>query len=389
MADTTATQVQAAEERFADELAFLAVQDTGPRPPGWAMTPRAVVDFICGVQGLRLDKAAAAKHPDLPARRDISPKFIGDKAIVQRCVVTLAGARALLLTGEPGTAKSMLSELLAAAISGTSAFVVQGSAGTTEDQLRYGWNYAQLLAEGPSPQALVPSAVMAAMRKGTIVRVEEITRMLPEIQDALVPVLSERRISVAELGDETVYAREGFSVIATANLRDKGVSDMSAALKRRFNFERIDPIADRDAERRLVARATRQALDKAAVHVPVDTRVVDTLVTIFRDLRRGITDEGWPVDKPSTTMSTAEAVAISSSLAFDGVYFPSGKDPVADIPGHIAGAVRTNDDKDTARLAAYFDTVVKRRAEQNQSGATGDTADPWTVLWQARTDIVR
>ena len=74
-------------------------------------------------------------------------------------MVTLAGERGLLLVGEPGTAKSMLSELLAAAISGTSALQVQGTAGTTAEHLRYGGNYALLLARGPQPEALVPSPV--------------------------------------------------------------------------------------------------------------------------------------------------------------------------------------------------------------------------------------
>ena len=50
----------------------------------------------------------------------------------------------------PGTAKTWVSEHLAAAISGDSTLVVQGTAGTPEEAIRYGWNYARLLAEGPS-----------------------------------------------------------------------------------------------------------------------------------------------------------------------------------------------------------------------------------------------
>ena len=117
---------------------------------------------------------------------------------------------------------------------------MQGTAGTTEDAFRYGWNYALLLAQGPSPEALVDSPVLSAMRTGRVVRVEEITRCLPEVQDALVSILSDRRVSVPDLTateDAVVPAAPGFTVIATANLRDRGVSEMSAALKRRFNFE--------------------------------------------------------------------------------------------------------------------------------------------------------
>lgn len=202
LTDTTvqspARQSLPAEERYAAELAFLAAQDTGPRPPGWALTPRAVVTFVCGSEGAELT-LAGRRPAGLPAKLVIAPKFVGERALVERCVVTLAGERGLLLTGEPGTAKSMLSELLAAAVCGTSALTVQGTAGTTEDAFRYGWNYALLLAQGPTSQALVDSPVLSAMRTGRVVRVEEITRCLPEVQDALVSILSDRRVSVPEL----------------------------------------------------------------------------------------------------------------------------------------------------------------------------------------------
>lgn len=196
-------QTLPAEERHATELAFLAAYDDGARPPGWTLTPRAVVTFICGSGGetLRLpaSRKATGDGPEPPARLVVPPKFVGERALVERCVVTLAGERGLLLVGEPGTAKSMLSELLAAAVCGTSALTVQGTAGTTEDAFRYGWNYALLLAQGPSRQALVDSPVLAAMRTGRVARVEEITRCLPEVQDALVSILSDRRLSVPEL----------------------------------------------------------------------------------------------------------------------------------------------------------------------------------------------
>jgi len=185
-------QILPAEERHATGLAFLAAHDDGPRPPGWALTPRAVVTFICGSDGKALEGPGQ--------RLVIAPKFVGERALVERCVVPLGGERGLLLVGEPGTAKSVLSELLSAAVCGTSALTVQGTADTTEDAFRYGWKYALLLAQGPSRQALVDSPVLSAMRTGRVARVEEITRCLPEVQDALVSILSDRRVSVvAEL----------------------------------------------------------------------------------------------------------------------------------------------------------------------------------------------
>lgn len=362
-------QVLLAEQQFADELEFLAQWDTGPRPPGWQLTPRAVVAFIMGGEDLRAGRS----------RRTISPKYVGDPALIERCVVTLAGSRGLMLVGEPGTAKSTLSELLSAAICGTSELVVQGTAGTTEDQLRYGWNYAMLLGHGPTEDALVPSPVMRAMETGRIARIEEITRCLPEVQDSLVSVLSERRIAVPELGDTSVAAAEGFGLIGTANLRDRGVSEMSAALKRRFSFETVLPIADFDAEVALVLAQTKRALQAAQIDTPVDEAVVEVLVTAFRDLRSGISREGWPVEKPTTVLSTAEAVSVSTAVALATAYFPSHGSGVEDLTGHLLGVVRKDDPADADRLRGYWDAVVRRRAE--------DGSAPWRALWDRRDEL--
>jgi MoxR-like ATPase len=351
------------ETVYATELAFLAAHDRGPRPPGWRLTPRAVVAFVCGSRGEALALPAdAATDGALPRSLVISEKLVGERSLVERSVVTLAGERGLLLVGEPGTAKSMLSELLAAAISGTSGLVVQGTAGTTEEQLRYGWNYALLLAKGPVPEALVPSPVLAAMRRGALVRVEEVTRCLPEVQDALVSILSDRRLSVPELG-ALEPARAGFNVIATANLRDRGVSEMSAALKRRFNFEQVPPIAVLEHEVALVKRRATASLAQLGEPLRVDDAVLEALVTAFRDLRTGRTVEGWSVERPSTVMSTAEAVGVASSLGLATAYFGHDRDPATLLPGHLLGVVLKDEPRDRGKLLAYWDSAVKRRAE--------------------------
>ncbi|SIO62714.1 MoxR-like ATPase [Singulisphaera sp. GP187] len=355
-----------AEERYADQLAFLRAVDTSSRPQGWLLSPGLVVDFLCGTHGEAIRAPSSAELPaGAPRSMVIEPKFVGGRALIERSVVTLAGERGLLLVGQPGTAKSMIGELLAAAISGSSALTIQGTAGANEDQLRYGWNYAMLLDRGPSPEALVPSPVLTAMRTGRLVRIEEITRCLPEVQDALISVLSERRLMIPELEgpDGSVFAAPGFNVIATANLRDRGVSEMSAALKRRLNFETVPPIADAQEEIDLVRRRARVVLSESGTEADVDARLLDILVRTFRDLRAGRTEEGWNVERPAAAMSTAEAVTVAAAITRQGTFFPTQKDPVSLLPGYLLGVVLKDNQEDRARLLAYWDGPIRRRGE--------------------------
>ncbi len=357
-----------AEEKFAAQLAFLRAIDTAPRPRGWLISPERVVDFLCGTAGEAIRAPASADlPPGSPKSITIEPKFVGPRSLVERCVVTLAGERGLLLVGQPGTAKSMLGELLAAAISGSSALTVQGTAGASEDHLRYGWNYAMLLDKGPRPEALVPSPVLTAMQTGRLVRIEEVTRCLPEVQDALISVLSERRMMIPELDGEagSVFASPGFNVIATANLRDRGVAEMSAALKRRFNFETVLPIGDAKKEIELVGHRAQAVLTESGTETTVDAKLLEILVTTFRDLRDGRTEEGWSVERPAAVMSTAEAVTVAAAITRQGAFFSSQKDPVSLLPGYLLGVVLKDNQEDRHRLLAYWDGPVRRRSEDD------------------------
>lgn len=340
-----------AEEEFAPQLGALAADDTGPRPQGWKLTPRAVKRFICGDTTL-----------------NIAPKFVGDDALVDRAIVSLMGRQGLILVGEPGTAKSLLSELLAAAISGSSTAVIQGSAGIIEDHLRYGWNYAMLLASGPSPDAMVPSPMLNAMREGRIVRLEEITRCAPEVQDVLISLMSEKTMAVPELGnDHEVRALPGFNIIATANLRDRGVHDMSSALKRRFNFETVHPIADPAYEMDLVAGqlAARMTDHPTADDAPHD--VLELLVTVFRDLRQGRLEDGTTVTAPKAVMSTAESVNVAHAAMLDATYLDQGPLTGAHLARQLQGVVFKDDAEDARKLGAYVDLVARDRARKSKA----------------------
>ena len=347
-----------AEITYAEELAALLAWDTGEKPPGWKLSPRAVVLFICGSGGGKAAKGVKKQPPV------ISRKFHGDDRLVERAVIGLAGSRALLLVGEPGTAKSLLSELLSAAITGHSLNVVQGTAATTDDQIRYSWNYALLLAEGPTTRALVPSPIYTAMTRGELVRFEEITRCPPEVQDTLVSVLSEKMMPIPELGgsEGVVFAKPGFNVIATANVRDRGVHEMSSALKRRFNFETVQPIRDAASEIDLVHVEVARQLALAGAPADIDRDVVSLLVTVFQDLRSGRTPEGVDVEKPNAVMSTAEAVSVGLAASLDAYYFGSKKLTAAELGRHVPGAVVKENADDAKKFRQYLTSVVKRRA---------------------------
>jgi MoxR-like ATPase len=341
-----------AEVRYKGEIERLIVADDAPRPAGWRMSARAVRRFILGDEKLA-----------------VSRKFYGDDPLVDRAVVTLIGAQGLMLVGEPGTAKSMLSELLAAAISGNSGLVVQGSAGTTDDHIRYSWNYALLLAEGPSERALVPSPVLEAMRSGRIVRIEELTRCPPEVQDALISTLSEKVIAIPELGQGSeagmVRARPGFNVIGTANLRDRGVHEMSSALKRRFNFETVHPIADPAFERKLIMDQLAERMPADAVGRVMGEDVVSLLVETFQELRAGQTREGVRLAKPEAVMSTAEAVNVAHAAALEAVYLDGARASPAHVARQIQGIVLKDNPEDGKKLRAYVEHIAKERAATN------------------------
>jgi MoxR-like ATPase len=352
---------QPAEILFAEELAALAKADTGSRPPGWKLSPRTVRSFICG-----------NKSPK------IARKFYGDDMLVERAIIGLAGNRGLLFVGEPGTAKSMLSELLAAAISGCSINTIQGSSGTTEDQIKYSWNYALLLAEGPTPRAMVPGPLHVGMSQGSMVRFEEITRCPPEIQDVLISIVSEKLMMVPELAgdDRVLLAQPGFNIIATANIRDRGVHEMSSALKRRFNFETVHPIGELEQEITLVTEQCQELLREAAAEIKVDRNVIEVLVTAFHDLREGVTVDGVQVEKPSTVLSTAEAVSVALQASLDAFYYDDGKLSPEHVGRHLAGAAMKDSPEDLKKLKHYFDIVVRQRGK--------DKGGAWAELGKAR-----
>ncbi|KPQ02474.1 AAA family ATPase [Marinobacter sp. HL-58] len=357
-----AAQREPAEVVYAAELDKLKGMDHGPVPPGWQMSPRAVEKFVTGDEKLGIER-----------------KFVADRAMVVRIIISLCTSRGCLLVGEPGTAKSWLSELLSAAISGSSTLTLQGGAVNQVGQLLYSWNESVLRAEGPSLKALVPSPLLRGMMEGRMVRFEEIARCPQALQDALLSVLSDRVVVIPELAGEegVVLAREGFNVIATSNSIDEGVHRMSAALKRRMDFEEIRPIRNLSDELGVVLREVRKANNRAGISVDPDESVVEILVTMFHELRNGQTLDGRSTDRlAGSALSTAEAVSVAHAASLNAWYYGGGAMTVEQLMHHIIGSALKDQPEDRRRLKHYFETAVAPRHGDN-----------WQQVWALRSLI--
>ena len=339
-----------AEQLFQEEIDALIKAEKNPIPTGWKMSPKSVLTYICGGK---------------VSKKTIVPKYIGNKRLVEIAISTLVTDRALLLIGEPGTAQSWLSEHLTAAINGNSTRVIQGTAGTTEEQIRYSWNYAMLIAEGPTKEALIPSPIYRAMEDGAIARVEEISRCASEVQDALISLLSEKRLSVPELNLE-IPAKKGFSIIATANTRDKGVNEMSAALKRRFNIVVLPSPNSLEAEIDIVRTRVEQLASNLDLNAKLpEDEVIEKVCTVFRELRQGLTLDGKQKIKTTTNvLSTAEAISLlANSMALAGS-FGDGEISDYDLAAGLQGAIVKEDSKDGQIWTEYLENIMKKRGSE-------------------------
>jgi len=353
---------RAAEQIFAEELAALAMSDDRARPANWKLSPQAVVTYLLGGK-------ASDGTP-------ISAKYVGNRRLIETAVATLATDRALLLLGLPGTAKSWVSEHLAAAISGSSQRIIQCTAGTDENQIRYGWNYALLLAKGPSPEALVKTPLVRAMEEGTLLRLEELTRMGSDVQDTLITVLSEKTLPVPEL-DTAIDAQRGFNVIATANNRDKGVNELSSALKRRFNVVVLPSPSSLEEETQIVIKRVGEIGTNLSLPPiqPADKELA-RVVTLFREIREGRTLNGKTKLKTSTgTLSTAEAISVGVSAWAEAAHFGDGRIDADALAANIVGAVVKDPVQDSVALSEYLETVVRTR-------------DGWSDLYSAIREVI-
>ena len=203
------------------------------------------------------------------------------------------------------------------------------------------------------------------MEQGILTRLEEITRCPAEIQDSLISILSDKVLNIPELSEESyLFAKPGFNVIGTANTRDKGVNEMSSALKRRFNFETVAPVKEVSLEKSIIMKEVNELAQQSHIEMEAEEEVAQLLASTYHELREGISSLGHRIDKPSAVMSTAEAVSVYFQTMMTAYYYGDRTIDTGCLVQNLLGAVLKESRDDLDKLKGYFNTVIRQKSDE-------------------------
>jgi MoxR-like ATPase len=346
-----------AEVKYKEELDALIANDTYNKPENWKLSPQKVLEFICG---------SNTKYQYQGKAYEIKKKWYGNKEVVEAAVITLTTDRGLLLVGIPGTGKTLLSELLSAAICGDSTNTIQGMQGLTIEDIKYSLNYNMLLTKGPSLECIIKSPIYSGMESGKLVRFEELTRSLLPIQDSLISIMSDKVLMVPEIHNHLVQGKRGFNIIATSNTLDKGVNEMSHALKRRFNFVEIPTISSLLEEISMLTSQVQPFLTQNQIDITIKEDITKLIATIFLELRDGKTIDGSPIEELNNSVSSADGIGIMKNYYSELYYYNNKKESPALIVKHIKSLLNRFPEGDQKAVLGYFNTIVKNRSKQDE-----------------------
>jgi hypothetical protein len=184
------------------------------------------------------------------------------------------------------------------------------------------------------------------------------------VQDALISILSEKYISIPELDDDNiVFAQPGFSIIATANSRDRGVNDLSSALKRRFNFVRIPVVTNKRSETEIVRFRTEELLRRHRIELDVPPTLLDILLQSFADLRAAAAAAGSDDEKLESALSTAEQIGVLEDAILHSNFFGDRTLRAQTLAGSLVGSLARRTPEDLAILNKYWHGVVEPRSK--------------------------
>ncbi|HEY8301634.1 MAG TPA: MoxR family ATPase [Jatrophihabitans sp.] len=140
----------------------------------------------------------------------------------------LASGAHVVLEGPPGTGKSTLLRAVAAA-QDVAFLLVEGNAELTPARLVGHFDPARVLADGYTEEIFVDGPLVAALRSGGLLYLEELNRVPEETLNVLITVMSEGELHVPRLG--RVPAAPGFRMVAAMNPFDAvGTARISAAV---------------------------------------------------------------------------------------------------------------------------------------------------------------